>query len=167
MSHHRITSFFVFVFLLSGLAIGILWLRRELKERDEPVVSAPAEKEPFQTVDEALEGAPVADSAHLRELLDAGEPLASDPVSETVSPVPPEPLSGFIPPQDSDPAETVAVVNDADEELNNTKRLVDSFAPLRDPAVSMDSPENRKAIELMVKNAAMRAANPPKIVPGQ
>jgi|GEM_PF-6124728 len=166
MRHYRFYFFFMLVFVLTGVAIGLLWARHELKYPGISTTSSPVEEEPFQSIDEALETAPKEDAAHLRQLLVTPEPMSEPSVPAVTLPVPS--ASSATPAQTPLPSvatEADSVVYDVTEEFENTQRLVDSYAPLRDPAVSLDTPGNRKAIEQMQKNAAKRAAQLPATMP--
>ncbi len=169
MHKRRFQIIFTMVFVMTGVAIGLIWALRELRHptpiAEEP---APVDEKPFQTVDEALARAPDADAEHMRQLLDAEEPIQPSPAPTEPQSVPEQPAQAValpLPVQLPVAVESATVVYDASVEAENTQRLVDSYAPLRDPAVSLDSPENRKAIEQMQANAAKRAAEAPKSLP--
>jgi len=168
MHTRRFQFFFTIVFVMTGVAIGLIWALRELRH-PAPIVAepAPVDEKPFQTVDEALAGAPDADAEHMRQLLDAEEPIQQYPAPAALPPLPEQPTLAVALPPPPIPVggESAAVVYDASVEAENMQRLVDSFAPLRDPAVSLDSPENRQAIQQMQANAAKRAMEAPKSLP--
>ena len=167
MNQRRFQFLFTIAFVVTGVAIGLVWALRELKHPTRDVEQAYAEEEPFQTVDEALAEASEGDAGHIRQMLYADEPMPLSPVpAAPVAVVSSQALAPAQAPATQPGAvESASVVYDASAELENTKRLIDSYAPLRDPAVSLDSPENRKAIQQMQANAAKRAAEAPKSLP--
>jgi hypothetical protein len=164
MSKHRIPSFLVIVFILTGLTSGVLMIRHEMEKGREAITSAPVREEPFQALDEALSSAPEDEADHIRQLMATDAPLdSSQPEPYQVQRVKTSPVVVTL--HEEETGLVVATMSDASEELDNTLRLIDSYALLRDPSASLDSPENRAVIEQMQKNAAIRAAQAPLKLP--
>ena len=153
--------FFLFVFICSGVGIGAFWIYRELTKPVEAAAQV-ASSQPFQKPEETLADVPETEAAHLRELMVVEEPLA--PAVASTAPVP-QPESSAPAAQPTPVSAPVEVVYDATEELANTQRLINSYAPLRDPSVSLDTPANQQAIEEMRRNAAQRAMQMPTSMP--